>query len=314
MSVEVLKPGLCTTFQDSGRTGYQHLGVPVNGPMDALAHQLANLLVGNTLDCGTLEITLLGPALRFNAGALIAISGADLGARLNGEAFPPDTAKRVPPGSLLEFGQRRNGARAYLAVGGGFTVEKVLGSVSAYRRGAFEGVLGRTLVTGDRLGIASSFRTVPNVVLPAGLIRCLEREARAAIRILPGGEWTAFTERAQQDFISSDYVIGNDSERMGYRLQGETLDLEQPLELLSQAVTFGTVQVPPDGLPIVLMADRQTTGGYPRIANVISVDLPLLAQRLPGDEVRFEMTTLEQAQQRVVQRARLLSGLEKAHA
>lgn len=314
MSLEILKPGLCTTFQDAGRTGYQHIGVPVNGPMDALAQQLANLLVGNLRECGTLEMTVQGATLRFDASALIAIAGADLGAMLDGEALPPYHAVRARPGSILSFGPRKLGARAYLAVAGGFTVEPVLGSVSTYRCGAYAGVLGRALVAGDRLGFASSFRNAPRIVLPTALTRSLEREAQAAIRIVPGGEWAAFSADAQHDLLNGEYRIGNDSERMGYRLQGPALGLLQPLELLSEAVTFGTVQVPPSGQPIVLMADRQTTGGYPRIANVISVDLPLLAQRLPGEPVRFQLTTLEDAQRLAVSRARLLQHLEHAYA
>lgn len=314
MTLEVLKPGFCTTFQDVGRTGYQHIGVPVNGPMDALAHKLANLQVGNRLDCGTLEMTLQGPTLRFDAGTLIAIAGADLGATLDGQPLPPETAVRVRPGSVLAFGTRKNGARAYLAVAGGFTVQPVLGSVSTYRRGAYEGVLGRALVAGDRLGVASSFRNPPRIVLPKPLTRAIEREADAPIRVIAGGEWLAFTAQARHHLLNGPYSIGHDSERMGYRLQGAALELEAPLELLSEAVAFGTVQVPPSGQPIILMADRQTTGGYPRIANVISVDLPLLAQRLPGEKVVFELTTLEHAQLLAVQRARLLTQLECTHA
>lgn len=307
MNLEVLKPGLCTTFQDAGRTGYQHIGVPVNGPMDALAHQLANLLVGNPLGLGVLEITLQGPTLCFHAASLIAIAGADLGAHLNGEPLPVNQAVRVMPGTVLSFGQRKAGARAYLAVAGGFILAPVLGSLSTYRRGAYAGVLGRALVAGDRLGFASSFRNVPRRVLPAGLQRAIEHEADTPIRLIPGPEWAGFTQEAHHDLLNSPYRVGNDSERMGYRLQGESLSLEQPLELLSEAVSFGTVQVPPSGQPIVLMADRQTTGGYPRIAAVIGVDLPLLAQRLPGDLVRFELTSLEHAQRLAVKRARLLA-------
>lgn len=314
MSLEVLKPGLCTTLQDAGRTGHQQIGVPVNGAMDAQALQMANLLVGNRMDQGALEITLQGPTLRFDAGALIALAGADLGALLEGQALPPNQAVRVKPGAILTFGQRRCGARAYLAVAGGFHLGALLGSVSSNRRGGYPGMQGRALVAGDRLGFASCFRNAPRLVLPSALKRRIEREADRAIRILPGAEWAAFSEQAQQHLLGSEYRIGNDSERMGYRLEGAELALRTPLELLSEAVTFGTVQVPPSGQPIVLMADRQTTGGYPRIANVISADLPLLAQRLPGEAVRFQLTTLKDAQRLAVQRARLLLQLEREHA
>lgn len=310
MSIEVIKPGLCTTLQDQGRLGFQHLGIPANGPMDPLAHGLANILVGNTRDCPTLEITLQGPLLRFTAGCLIALAGADLGARLDDVPLPPGRAVRVTSGTLLSFGKRANGARAYLAVHGGYRLPPVLGSISTNRRTGLGGVQGRPLVAGDRLPINSSFRNPPRLTLPNGL---WPFDGDAPIRLIPGREWAAFDPQAQRDLFEQPYRITNDSERMGYRLAGPSLKLKAPLELLSEAVTFGTLQVPPDGQPIILMADRQTTGGYPKIAHVASIDLPRLAQMLPGEQLSFALIDLETAQQLAMQRARWVQALETAH-
>lgn len=308
MSIYVIKPGLCTTVQDAGRYGYQHLGVPVNGPMDSLAHSVANLLVGNLAACNTLEVTLQGPTLRFDSRCLLAIGGADLGARVDGVPLEPGRAVRVEAGTVLDFGPRLHGARAYIAVHGGYRLPAVLGSISTARGGGFGGVEGRMLQVGDRLPVASSFRNARAMAIP----RSLQPErAERPLRIIAGREWGFFSEAAQQLLVSEEYRIGNDSERMGYRLQGTALQLRQPLELLSEAVPFGAIQVPPSGQPIVLMADRQTTGGYPKIAHVASVDLPLLAQRLPGEAVRFRMVGLAEAQELAIERARLIAQLEK---
>lgn len=310
MSIEVIKPGLCTTLQDRGRLGFQHLGIPANGPMDPLAHALANILVGNTGDCATLEITLQGPLLHFKAGCLVALAGADLGARLDDVPFAPGRAVRVAPGTLLSFGKRVSGARTYLAVHGGYQLPLVLGSISTNRRAGLGGVKGRPLVAGDLLPINSSFRNPPRLTVPQGL---WPFDSAAPIRIIPGREWAAFDAQAQRDLVEQRYRITNDSERMGYRLAGPSLQLKAPLELLSEAVTFGTLQVPPDGQPIILMADRQTTGGYPKIAHVASIDLPRLAQMLPGDALSFSVVDLGTAQQLAIQRARWVQALEMAH-
>lgn len=311
MTIKVIKPGLLSSFQDTGRHGFQHWGVPVSGVMDEAAHELCNVLVGNPRSFTSLEMTLQGPTLHFQAKALIALAGADLGATLNGEPFKPGMARVVPADSVLSFGKREQGARSYLAVGGGFLLPSVMNSSSTNTRGGFGGLRGRALQAGDLIPICSSFANVPrlaNVMDPTG------HDDGQPIRVMTGREWAFFSEQSRQDFLTGSYTLTGDSDRMGYRLTGEALTLETPCELLSESVAFGTVQVPPSGQPLILMADRQTTGGYPRIAQVASVDLPRLAQMLPGDTLQFSLIDLHDAQRLFIDRARSIKAMEAFNA
>jgi biotin-dependent carboxylase-like uncharacterized protein len=303
MSITVLKPGLLSSFQDLGRHGHQHLGIPVCGAMDMRAHRLANMLVGNTTDHATLEITLSGPSLQFNSPACIAITGALLEPALNGEAVPNNRPVVVRAGDTLTFGKRRQGLRAYLAWHGGVQLQPVLGSCSTYLRGKLGGFEGRALKAGDTLQLASDISGLNpdqlaralwehTVYLPSTLVI----QQRHVLRAMRGAHTCLFTDASVSTFFSESFRISAHSERMGYRLEGPALTQKEPTQLLSEATGFGTVQVPADGNPIVLMADRQTTGGYAKIAHVATVDLPLLAQSMPGDEVRFTEISLEQAQ------------------
>lgn len=311
MSIAVLRPGLHTLLQDSGRHGYQHVGVPVGGAMDLFSHRVANIVAGNRSDAATLEITLQGPRLAFSGDELIAICGADLSPTIGGAPVPEGKAVRVRAGSVLEFGACRAGCRGYLAVGGGFDVPLVMGSRSTYEPARFGGLDGRALARGDTLETGAA---QPD--LYPGLVHELEHSRRAfafpkwsvnqhieklgrapqVVRIVPGRHWERFTADSRERLTAAAFRVAPESNRMGFRLQGGLIALDEPLELLSEAVSFGTIQVPPGGQPIVLMADRQTTGGYPRIAEVASVDLHLLAQLRPGDGVRFELVSLAQAQ------------------
>lgn len=303
MSVSVIKPGMLTSLQDLGRVGYQHLGVPVAGAMDAKSHRLANLLAGNAEDFATLEITVSGPTLRFDKPACIAISGADLSPRVRNKPIPINRPIVLKSGSELSFGERRQGARCYLAVFGGFDVPEVLGSSSTYARSGMGGWQGRALRKGDQIELNVSLRSSEltalsrklwdvAVYLPAALAN----SPRKIVRIIKGTQWKEFSPESCAAMITQAFRISPDSERMGYRLQGPTIVMSEPRQMISEATSFGTIQVPSGGQPIVLMADRQTTGGYPKIANVAAVDLPLLAQMLPGDEVRFEPISLDDAQ------------------
>lgn len=310
MSIEVLKPGALSSFQDLGRSGFQHQGIPVCGVMDERAHRLAAMLVGNPASEASLEVTLLGPALRFDCPALIAVCGADLGASLAGRALPLATAVALAAGEQLSFGRRASGMRAYIAVAGGYALQAVMGSTSTYLRGGFGGAQGRALQKGDRIALRRTqpqpYPAVRTPVFPPELLRT----QGAPLRIVAGREWAAFTPRARQALAGGVYRLSARSDRMGCRLEGEALPLSRALELQSEAVGFGSMQVPPDGLPIVLMADRQTTGGYPRIAHVAAVDLPRLAQTMPGEEIRFEWITLGQAQQLAIAQSAIFAQME----
>lgn len=299
-TIEIIKPGALSTFQDLGRHGYQQLGVPANGVMDERAHRLANALVGNAQDIATLEITLMGPTLRFDVAIAIAVCGADLDASVDGVPLPTQEPRVVQAGQTLSFGKRKTGLRAYLAVAGGFALDAVMNSHSTFVRGGYGGALGKPLRKADVIALRAPRATLP-ANLPASLSTLASTSAwnvahDAPLRVVRGREWQAFGADAHAALTSSSFRIGAQSDRMGYRLEGPALMLHTPREMLSEAVAFGTIQVPPDGQPIVLMADRQTTGGYPKIAHVCAVDLPRLAQHMPGESVRFEVIPIEDAQ------------------
>ncbi len=326
MSVRVVKPGMLTTLQDRGRIGYQRFGVVVGGAMDDWSHRAANALVGNRQDEATLEITAVGPSLIFNEITLIAICGGDLSPRIGGEPVPQGRPVLVNAGSQLEFGARQSGFRVYLAVHGGFDVKPTMHSRSTYLRGVFGGLNGRALRAGDEIHIGNGDaegcypaltqrldRAKPTfAAAPQAFVSSSANDALETVRIVRGEQWRAFVEKSQTAFISDDFTIGTQSDRMGYRIEGVTLKLRQPLEMLSEAVGFGTVQVPPDGNPIVLMADRQTTGGYPKIAHVASVDLPLLAQMSPRQRLRFHPIALDESQKLYLAREQALQDLIKS--
>lgn len=313
IEIEVLKPGALSTFQDLGRSGHQHQGIPVCGVMDERAHRLACMLVGNAPTEATLEVSLLGPSLLFHGPALLAVCGADLGASCAGRPLPLATPVALAAGDRLTFAQRVSGLRAYIAVAGGYALQPVLGSVSTYLRGGFGGAQGRALQKGDRIALRRAPPGTGHSAMHAPPFPAdIERPAGSPLRIVPGREWAAFTPRARQALAAQSFRLSPRSDRMGCRLEGEALQLSQPLELQSEAVGFGTMQVPPDGQPIVLMADRQTTGGYPRIAQLATVDLPRLAQTMAGESLRFEWVTLAEAQRLVVAQSLIFDSMETA--
>ncbi len=334
MTITVIKPGAFSQLQDLGRYGYQHFGVLVGGAMDEWSHRFANALVGNDENQATLEITLTGPSLRFNSAMTIAVCGADLSPRLDGaggtHALPHGRPVLVAAGSELRFGARVSGMRAYLAVRGGFDVPLVMGSRSTYVRGGFGGLEGRALRKGDVLPIgavrpgaapdaiaakenAASDRAARTLSVPAApIVAPIAALASVqTIRIIAGRHWDVFTREARGLLLGGEFQLGAQSDRMGYRLQGPQLARARQVEMISEAVTFGTIQVPPDGMPIILMADRQTTGGYPKIANVASVDLRLLAQMAAPQVLRFELIALADAQRIYLAREREYSHVRQ---
>jgi antagonist of KipI len=326
VTIHVIKPGLLTTVQDLGRRGHQQEGIPESGAMDSFAHRVANQLVGNPDEAATLEMTLSGPTLRFESDALIALAGAEQSASIHDRLIPTWRPVAVRAGSVLACGAVTGGCRAYLAVAGGIDVPPVLGSRSTYMRAAIGGLDGRMLKPADVLPtatppplgnrIAARLARGDAAVSVAkwGVGRSLRPRygGSPTVRVLAGAHTQQLTSSSRDAFLRAEFRIGSQSDRMGYRLEGPALELSASLELLSEAVAFGTVQLPPNGNPIVLMADRQTTGGYPRIGEVATVDLPLLAQLKPGDAVRFRAISLDEAQSLYLARERDLQQSRQA--
>jgi len=290
MTIHVLEPGLLTTVQDRGRWGSQSLGVPVAGAMDDFSHQLANLAVGNPSDCATLEVTLAGPTLEFRDDTTFAVIGAEFELYLDEGAVPMGVACPARRGSVLQFGPRGAGARAYIGVAGGIDVPPVLGSRSTDLASGFGGLGGRCLQAGDRLVLGPMGRGTARWGAPLAPFPMPDGGARvrAIATLHTEDDGARCGEAALTGLMTTRFTVATDSNRMGYRLSGPPLALADETSMLSSATPCGTVQVPPSGHPIMLMADRQTTGGYPRVATVISADLPLVGQLAPGDWIRFE--------------------------
>ncbi|MDR2013157.1 MAG: biotin-dependent carboxyltransferase family protein [Rhodanobacter sp.] len=317
MSVHVLKPGLLTTLQDRGRPGYAALGVGTAGAMDEVALRLANALVGNAEDAAALEITLSGPRLRFAAAATIALTGAHFNATLDGRPLAAWRPQHVAAGSVFDGGPARRGTLAYLAVAGGFLSESVLGS----RSSDLNAHIGpRALRTGDELTIdnASQHAAHRRSTWSLDPRPWFDPDRARPIRLIRGTHFAALDHASQDTLFAAPFRISTQSNRVGFRLDGPHLALAAPLELISEAVTAGTVQLPPGGQPIVLMAEHPTTGGYPRIAHVAAIDRPRLAQRRPGDTLTFAEIELDDAQTRYLERerelVRLIAAIRKRQA
>lgn len=299
MSIRVLRPGLLSTLQDQGRHGLQHVGLCPGGAMDPVALALANALVGNPRDEAALEVTVIGPQLVFEEDTLAALCGAEFDGN-----FPANRPLLVPAGSQLNVGRAVRGARACLAVAGGFAVEPVLGSRSTFLPGGFGGFQGRALRHGDVLPLrdpaaAKRFSSLKqtkdgSVRWSAPPLTLADREP-VLLHVLEGQHFGSFEPAAQRAFYEAVWRISPDSNRMGYRLAGPALARSESDEILSGPTCLGTVQVPANGVPIVLMADHQTTGGYPHIAEIVSADVPRLAQLAPGGTVHFARCDLGMA-------------------
>ena len=304
VGLTVLRPGLLTTVQDLGRWGSQALGVPVAGPMDTFAHRLANALVGNAADAATLEVTLLGPELRAERALLVAVAGAEFALTVDGRPVPHQTAVALAPGAVLRFGARQGGSRAYLAVAGGIDTPSVLGSRSTHLVSGMGGLDGRALVSGDALPVGAS----ASAVAPRGA-RPFTRPstvARPTLRVMLGPQDAWFSRQSVEALLHEVFRVSTKSNRMGFRLEGPALAAVRQEEPLSEPVPFGAIQVPAGGAPILLMADRQTAGGYPKIATVISADLPVAGQLGPGDVLTFVACTRAEAHAALIAREREL--------
>ena len=305
-SLVVEAPGLLTTVQDLGRGGFGPLGVSPSGAADPVALRLGNLLVGNEPGAAALEMTLAGGSFLFPEGAVIALAGADFGATLDGQPLEMWTPHAVQPGRKLTLGPTRDYARCYLAVAGGVQVELFLGSASTHLLSGLGGFEGRALRKGDVLKLGEPDKKIrkKRVSQPA----LLYFRPRKRLRVTDGPQSERFPERARQVFFQSVFRVSEDSDRLGLRLEGPSLATNGAGEMITEGVTLGAVQVTPSGQPIVLGVEQQTTGGYPKIANVIGADLHRLGQLRPRVEIRFERTSLAAARSLRIEQERLLNN------
>ncbi|MBI4428923.1 MAG: biotin-dependent carboxyltransferase [Ignavibacteriales bacterium] len=311
--IRVLHPGFQTTIQDLGRFGFAHLGISASGAADALSLRVGNLLVGNKEAESALEMTLLGAELDFEERCVIAITGSDFGPKLNGQALPSWQSLEVPAGGHLQLGPTRNGSRCYLCIAGGFDIPLTLGSRSTHLLTGLGGLDGRSLKRGDvlrtRSSASKSFQ--PRSLDTYFLMGFNSKEKQ--IHVTEGLQSGYFSDKVTEMFYSSPYTVSEDSNRMGLRLLGPRIEHSHEVEIVTEGAPVGAVQIPQNGEPIILFVEHQTTGGYPKIANVITADLHLVGQLRPRDLVRFQKVSFAEAlpryheQERFVQSVRNLA-------
>jgi antagonist of KipI len=320
MSISIIKPGLLGTIQDPGRYGYGSLGINCGGSMDRYAAQVANMLVGNTAHEAVMEIHFPGPQMLFDQNALISITGADFTPTLNDEPLPLWQPLLIRKNTILHFPKLEKGARCYIAIHGGFCIDEWLGSYSTNIKAVAGGYQGRKFEKGDELlakentiyfaGMMKAGRDVVPLNWRADIASTYELPHE--VFFIEGNEFAALTNNSANEFLENSFLIHPFSDRMGYRLKGPELQFKNKAELVSTGVSFGTIQLLPDGDLIILMADHQTTGGYPRIGHVISAHLPKLSQLRPSDCVQFKKTTIEKAEELLFAQQKELAILQTA--
>jgi biotin-dependent carboxylase-like uncharacterized protein len=304
--IQVQSPGLLTTVQDLGREGFGPLGVSPSGAADPISLRIGNRLVANPESAAALEMTLLGGAFLFPQGATIALTGSDFGATLDGARLDLWKSTEVTPGQTLRVGSTQSGARCYISVHGGIAVKSFLGSASTHLLSGLGGYEGRALRKGDVLNIndeVTSFRK--KTIAPQTLDQLAPRKV---LRVTPGPQSEWFPESSLRAFCENTYRVAEESNRMGLRLEGQPIARESNREMITEGVSLGAVQITASGLPIILFVEQQTTGGYPKIANVISADLHSLGQLRPRDQIRFEQVSWERARSLLLQQEHLLAS------
>jgi biotin-dependent carboxylase-like uncharacterized protein len=298
-------PGFFTTVQDQGRYGYQRYGMPVSGAMDTFSLLLANLLVGNSPIEAGLEATYTGPEILFTSAGAVAVCGADMGPLKNETPVQNNKTITVKKGDRLSFSGLKNGCRSFIAISGGIDTPPVMGSRSTYLRGNTGGFRGRILRTGDELPIGTSRGKIPVKEVPGEILPRIVSDP--GLRIIPGPESDRIDSDEFNKFLSSEYAVTDQNDRMGYRLAGETIRYKSSgADIISAGISEGTVQIPGNGQPVIMMADRQTTGGYARIANVITVDIGLAAQLKSGNKVHFSKISIEEATELLKNRRKIM--------
>lgn len=321
MAINVIKPGLSTTVQDLGRPGYYHIGIPTSGGMDTLSLAAANLLVGNAAGDAVLEAVFMGPELEFTADATVAVTGADMPPKVDGEERAGWTSFRVKKGQVLSFGFLKAGARAYIAVSGGIDLPVVLGSRSTYTLGALGGFKGRKLEAGDQLPVGAGKAVAEGRTLPENLRR--KPGMPAELRMLPGLYWHRITEAAGRNFFEDTWKVAPEADRIGYRFKAgrplEFVDREQPFgagsdpsNIVDACYPYGSVQVPGGTEPIVLHRDAVSGGGYFMVGTVVSADMDLIGQLQPHTPTRFVKVTMQEALQARHDRKAVLDAITAA--
>ncbi|HJB88434.1 MAG TPA: biotin-dependent carboxyltransferase family protein [Candidatus Blautia excrementigallinarum] len=310
MGIRILKGGMYTTVQDLGRTGYQSQGFPVAGVMDVRSFKIANLLLDNPENEAVLEFTLIGPTLEFTSATIVAITGGDFQPEVNGEPAPMYTALYMNKGDILKFKSARTGSRGYIAFSSYLDIPVVMGSRCTNTKSGIGGFKGRKLQTGDYI----NFR-IKRRYLPFFLSRKLELDEfdqeEAEIRVIMGPQDDMFSRQGIETFLNSEYTVTSDFDRMGCRLEGPFIAQKETSDIISDGTVFGSVQVPSHGKPIILLADRQTTGGYAKIATVASVDIPKVVQRKTDHKIRFRAITVEEAQELYLKEVQELDGMRR---
>jgi antagonist of KipI len=309
--IDVRAPGLLTTVQDLGREGFGPMGVSASGAADPVALRIGNRLVGNAEGAAGLEMTLIGGTFAFPERMVVALSGSDFGTNLDDQPVESLTAIEVRPGQTLRLGPTRSGARCYLCVRGGIDVKQFLGSASTHLLSSLGGFEGRALRRGDVLKIhagGGSFRTFRKARVAAKAMAHLA--PRRVLRVTPGPQSDWFSHESQKAFYAGTYRVTEESNRMGLRLEGAAIAAAAGGEMISEGVSLGAIQITAGGLPIILFVEQQTTGGYPKIANVISADLASLGQLKPRDEVRFEPVEMETARTLLAEQEKWLASKE----
>ena len=310
MGIRILKGGMLTTVQDLGRTGYQSQGFSVAGVMDVRSFKIANLLLDNPENEAVLEFTLIGPTLEFTSATIIAITGGDFTPTINGEPAPMYTAIYMNKGDVLKFGSARTGSRGYIAFSSYLDIPVVMGSRCTNMKSRIGGFKGRKLQAGDYIGFRIKRR-----YLPFFLSRKLEPDNfdqdQTKVRVVMGPQDSRFSKQGIDTFLTSEYTVTSDFDRMGCRLEGAFIAPKESSDIISDGIAFGSVQVPSHGKPIILLADRQTTGGYAKIATVASVDIPKVVQRKTDHRIHFEAITVQEAQNLYMEEQKELDRMRK---
>lgn len=318
MSMEIKKPGALTTVQDLGRFGYMNKGFSVSGAVDAFSMKLANALVGNDMGEAVLEATMAGPEILFRTSGVIAVTGADMSPKLNRTECPMNRAVTVHTGDTLALGFAKSGCRAYIAVAGGLEIKPVLGSRSTNLKCALGGFCGRALQAGDCIRFAQKAEKLSRMEKRyyepgrEAFRTLVPEDGIPILRAVKGPQEEYFTEKGLCTLTEEAYMVTNDSNRMACKLSGEPIEFKSSGDIISDGIMTGSIQVSSNGMPIVMLADHQTTGGYAKIGTVISADIPVIGQRKPGEKVRFAFVTVEEAQRIYLQEKNFLESLSRA--